>query len=172
MKKATFYSLLFIVIGGLTFFAINTSKESRKNDESAKAAINIYFFKNGTLTSVERNISSREDPADAAVKHLLKGPNVIEKTKGYFSEIPKTTRIKNVVRDGDMLKVNFSKGLEQYGGGTARVQALVSQIVYTMTEIKGVKKVQILIDGKKEVSLGSEGYIIDRPLSRDDVSRW
>jgi len=48
---------------------------------------------------------------------------------------------------------------------------MIGQIVYTITEVPGIKKVWIKMEGEKELVLGGEGLVIDRPLSREDISR-
>ena len=131
--------------------------------------VSVYFIKGDKLQSVFRELPKKSNPLYVAALELLKGPNNSESRDGFFSEIPKGTKILGAKSSGNILEVNFSKELEGYGGGTSRVKALVAEIVYTLTEASKADKVRILIEGKKEAVLGGEGYIIDRPLSKDDI---
>ena len=70
---------------------------------------------------------------------------------------------------GSMAVITFNDEIENYGGGSNRVQDLVAQIVYTFTEVPGVNKVKILVGKRESVILGSEGFVIDHPLTREDV---
>jgi len=131
-------------------------------------SVKIYFFKDGKLAYVKRPIEKNAEPLSVAFTGLLKGPTQKEIRSGYFSEIPKNTKITEIIKNGTLIELTFSKELANYGGGSARVLGLVTQIVYTFTEIKGINKVKINIEDKDEVVLGGEGLVIDKPLGRED----
>ena len=157
--------LFVIVIIGALYYLNLTETKIAKNP-----GIKIYFIKGEKLEQVSRAISEETNPLEAAAAELMRGPNNTEKQAGIFTEIPVRTKIINIVREGDAVAVTFNDEIENYGGGSARVQGLVAQIVYTFTEIPGIKKVKILVGNKTEVVLGGEGFVIDRPLSRDDLN--
>lgn len=131
--------------------------------------IKVFFLKNGGILSVDRNAGKGISTEGSAVKELLKGPSFKERADGFFTEIPPGTKLIGMKRSQEVISLNFSKELEKYGGGTSRVKGLLAQIIYTLTDIKDINKVRILIEGKEEIALGGEGYIIDKPLSREDV---
>jgi spore germination protein GerM len=90
---------------------------------------------------------------------------------GLFSEVPDNIAVLNMRQDGSILIINFNKGFLAYGGGSSRIQAAIAQIVYTMTEISPIRQVKFLIEGSgDELVIGGEGYVIDRPLSRQDIN--
>jgi len=130
----------------------------------------IYFFKDGKLSQVKRPLPENVDPMKFVLEQLLAGPTAEEKASGLFSQIPEKTKLRAVRRKAGTVSADFTKDLEMYGGGTAKVYGSLEQIVYTLTALKGVKAVQILVEGRREVSLGSEGLIIDKPLTRKDVA--
>lgn len=136
---------------------------------SPKDCVKVYFFKGDRLRTVIRKIPKREEKASFALRELLQGPRAPEKRGGFFSEIPAGVKALNIDVQGDTATLNFNNKLAKYGGGSARVQGLIAQIVYTLTDIKGIDKVRVLIEGKSDVVLGGEGYVIDRPLGRRDV---
>jgi len=129
----------------------------------------VYFLKGERLVAVGRPLKPDENPLKAAALSLLRGPSADEIKEGYFSAIPKKTRLLGVRRAGRIALISFSPELERYGGGGMRVQKMIAQIVYTMTEQPGIEMVQIKVGNRTEVMLGGEGYVIDKPLSREEV---
>ncbi|NQU18470.1 MAG: GerMN domain-containing protein [Candidatus Saganbacteria bacterium] len=129
----------------------------------------VFFLKSAKLEAVERepiNIT----PLEVVSKTLSMGPTKEEKELGYYTEIPKQAKIVNVTKRDRLAIVDFNSALENYGGGATRVQGLIGQIVYSFTELPGIDEVKITINGKDEVILGGEGYSIDKPLSRRDIT--
>jgi len=131
--------------------------------------VKVFFIQGEKVVEVKRNLPKGEDPLKVAAKQLIAGPSVEEQKNGVFSEIPEKAKILSVSRKGEIAVVNFNYALENYGGGSARVSSMVKEIVYTFTAVPGINKVQILVDNKAEVVLGGEGFVIDKPLSRNDL---
>ena len=156
---------LFLLIAGIAFLGFWASDRSDRQAGSVK----VFFPKNSQILPVERALPEGRVPAEQALESLLNGPTTQEKAEGFFSEIPPGTRGKIVSNDGGVMTIDFSRELGQYGGGTARVQALLSQIVLTFCEIKGVDRVKLLISGREGLALGSEGFVIEKPLSKKDI---
>jgi spore germination protein GerM len=80
--------------------------------------------------------------------------------------IPMEARLLNVTVRGDTAYVDFSESFRFNTQGTEALDAQVRQVVYAATEFPNVKKVQILIEGKKVRSLVAEGVRIDESLTR------
>lgn len=117
------------------------------------------------MVAVERPLGADEEPLPKAMAELLSGP----KEAGLSTQIPTGTKILRLqVKKGTAI-LDFNRKLESYGGGSARVEGMIAQIVYTATEVPGIEKVWIWIEGEKEIVLGGEGLVLDRPLSRSDV---
>ena len=156
--------LLFVIIAitaGALFYYFWMNREP---------TINVYFLKGEKLVASPKVLHKEDEPLSKVAFGLLAGPTDAEKADGCFSEIPKGTQINSLRKDGEVLTVNFNEKLQSYGGGSAKVRGLVAQIVYTFTEVPGITKVRITIEGEKDAALGGEGYVIDRPLSREDVN--
>ena len=162
MRKTIYFLLLIIVIAFLGFWVAN-------NNGYQKTKVKVFFAKNGSVLPVSRDISSAQLPEKEALSQLLEGPNKQEVRNGFFTEIPKNTKGSVISNTNGVITVNFSDELGQYGGGTARVRALLSQIILTLTEIRGINKVKILVSGKEGIALGSEGFAIEKPLSKKDI---
>jgi hypothetical protein len=70
---------------------------------------------------------------------------------------------------GDTATVEFT--VSNWGvRGAAQVQALVQQLVYVITEEPGVRKARIVEKGKTSAVI--DGLVLDRPLSREDVTDY
>ncbi len=161
-------ALLFILVTALiiVFFFLMWNPPSHG---PSKGSVRIYFIRDDRVSPVERKVGEGKTREKAALEELLKGPNKEERAEGFFSHIPSGAKVKAVSIEGGIAFVNFSKELEQYGGGAEKVRSMIAQIVYTLTDLPQVKKARILVEGESEVVLGGEGYVIDKPLSRRDV---
>ena len=131
--------------------------------------VRVFFFKGEMLQSVDRPLLNTEDPLMVAARELILGPTATELQQGFMTEIPKKARVLSVRKQGSTAAIDFSPELQNYGGGSARVRGLIAQIVFTLSDVHGVKQVKILVSGRNEVVLGGEGLMIDRPLSREDL---
>ncbi|MDD4178805.1 MAG: GerMN domain-containing protein [Candidatus Margulisbacteria bacterium] len=132
--------------------------------------LNIYFLKGGKLSAVERALAPDRSPLKQAADALIAGPTREERSNGYSTMIPPGTRTIWIVEKNGVAIINLNRKLEAYGGGASRVEGLVAQIVYTLTDIPGIEKTWIWMAGEKEIVLGGEGLILDKPLSRRDLA--
>ncbi len=153
-------SVIVILIAAAAYFFIKSNEPP---------TVGIYFIKGEKLIEVKRPLPPNVSELAYAAEELMAGPGKAERDDGIFTEIPAGTKIISVGRSEAEAVITFSDELENYGGGSARVQGLVAQIVYTFTSIPGIQKVKIMVGKKESVVLGGEGFVIDRPLSREDV---
>ena len=72
--------------------------------------------------------------------------------------------------NGDTAEVEFDPSGGWGVHGAAQVQALVQQLVYVITEEPGIRKARITEKGKASAVI--DGLIVDRPLSREDVTDY
>ena len=99
-----------------------------------------------------------------AIEALMEEP----KDSKLTAIIPKQVKLLGVTVSGDTAKVDFDKALvEKFTGGSTGEEMLVGAIVNTLTEFSEIKKVQILIEGKKIESI--KGHVdTSQPLARMD----
>jgi hypothetical protein len=123
---------------------------------------------NGKLwpKSVIRSVQASDSPLRDSLETLLKGPTSSELNNGLLTMIPVEARLLGVTVRGDTAFIDFSESFRFNAQGTEALDAQIRQVVYAATEFPNVKKVQILIEGKKVRALGAEGVRIDDPLSR------
>ncbi len=81
--------------------------------------------------------------------------------------IPVGTKVLSLTVDANGLaQANFSKEIAKNGQGSYNEVMLTGAIVNTLTEFPEIKKVQILVEGEKVITLG--GHIdIEDPLQRN-----
>jgi len=105
----------------------------------------IYLVEPGEdrlLRSVQREATSASELMDS----LLRGPSAGELDKGYSSAIPSTVRLLRTREQAPFLYIDVTDELTDLSG-QGLLQAL-AQIVYTGSELDGVDRVQVTVNGE------------------------
>jgi spore germination protein GerM len=134
-----------------------------------RPVIKVYFFQGEKIAAVERPLKPDAPALQQAMAQLLAGPLPAEKAQGLVTQIPAGARLLQARVKDETAILDFNRRLEGYGGGTARLEGMINQIVFTATEVPGVTKAWIWVEGEKEIILGGEGLVLDRPLGRGDL---
>lgn len=130
--------------------------------------VKVYFFREDKLEAVDRDLPTNENPVVIAMDQLLRGPSEQESANGFTTKIPSGTRSRNVDVEGHTAIIDLNSALVEFEGGTAEAKAIVAQIVYTATSVRGIKEVILKLQGSDQFIIGP-GYEIDHPLSRDEI---
>ncbi len=138
-----------------------------------KETVYVYFLaldsdSNGIYKKVQREVPAGENKLEYAIKELLKGPNLVEKSTGAYSEIPKTTQLINIKQNGNKIIINFNSDF-QYGGGTDSIYSRMMQLIKTSLANTKNKKIYLYLDGKQANILGGEGIMVTQPLSEKSL---
>jgi len=112
---------------------------------------------------VTRLIPRTNDVATAVIKELLKGP--IQGSTLFSSLLP-SINVLSVKQEGDTITVDFDNKILSYNQGETNPNA-VAEIVLSLTENTNAKKIQLLVDGKKNLKAGKEDY--SKPVTRPAV---
>ncbi len=149
------------------------TEQPTANDETETKKAEIYFLAlnsdaNGIYKPVTREIPQNEDKLDFAIKELLKGPNIVEKSMGTYSEIPKNTKLLGIKHKGNKIIINLSDEF-QWGGGTDSIYSRMMQLIKTSINNSKNKKIYLYIDGKQVNFLGGEGIMISQPLNEKSL---
>ncbi len=145
-------------------------KPKTKQKESAE----IYFLaldsnSNGIYKPVKREIpEGNENKLEYAIKELIKGPNIIEKSTGAYSEIPQTTKLLGIKESGNKVIIDFSSDF-QYGGGTDSIYSRMMQLIKTAINNTKNKNIYLYLDGKQVNIIGGEGIMISQPLTEKSL---
>ncbi len=135
------------------------------DDTASITQLKLYFLIGEQLQESQVVVPKTEGVGRAALEELLWGPPV-QSEAGFSTAIPMPqevlaypgrgpdwgprVRLLGLTIDNGVATANFSKELKAYGGGSARVQAIRSQITQTLTQFPTVKSVVIAIEGETE----------------------
>ncbi len=149
-----------------------TVEPTKQTQTVEKKMANIYFLAldsddNGIYKKVTREITTKETKLEVAINELLKGPNLVEKSMGAYSEIPKTTKLLGIKTSGNKVVIDLSSDF-QYGGGTDSVYSRMMQLIKTAINNTD-KKVYLHLDGKQVNIIGGEGIMISQPLNEKSL---
>lgn len=175
IKKGSFRRMvvasfaLFIVLLTIYIFPKDEVKIPSKTIYKKVYASAIYLIdKNNYVARTTVNISStsKETKALELINTLING-TVKNKyiPSGFKSLIAEGTTVNNVKISGDLITIDFNQNF--LNTKDIDEEKMIESIVYTLTEIKGIKKVKILVDGKAINKLPSSGKIIPDILTRE-----
>ena len=147
--------------------------EKEKTEVKEKEYVQIYFLAldshdNGIYKKVQREIPEGENKLEHALKELLKGPNILEKSFGAYSEIPADTKLLKINQKGNKIIIDFSSDF-QYGGGTDSIYSRMMQLIKTSLANTNNKKIYLYLDGKQVNFIGGEGIMITQPLNENSL---
>ncbi len=140
--------------------------------DDARATTTIYFTKSrGTQTVTEgvvRQIPKTYANSDVQyiIEALLEGPNHDESILGFFSEIPKGTRLVGVTETEKTIRINLS---EQFvsGGGSNSKQQRIAELKRTINSFNTDKHVYVDINGEELEILSGEGVEVAEPVNQE-----
>ncbi len=150
----------------------NTETPNKESLET-KETVTVYFLaldshSNGIYKKVQRELPKGEDKLEYAIKELLKGPNIVEKSTGAYSEIPAGTKLLKIQQKGKEVIIDLNSDF-QYGGGTDSVYSRMMQLIKTsLANTKG-KKIYLYLDGSQVNFIGGEGIMITQPLNEKSL---
>jgi spore germination protein GerM len=139
---------------------------ARKTARQEKKVVTLYFSgeEGEYLTGEKREILNKEndqEEASEAIEELIKGP----KGKLIRTLPPRTRLLALRIDEEGVAKVNFDRALsrDHPGGSSAEIMTVYSIVNSLTLNFPKIKKVQILIEGKREVITGH--LVLDRPIS-------
>lgn len=113
-----------------------------------------------TIGAVPRDVN--ESPT-TLLTTLLAGPNDDELDAQYRTAIPAGTELRSAVLRGGTLVVDVTSTLLELSGDT--LVSAIAQIVFTASELTGVRAVRILVDGADRQWPSGNGELQSRPLT-------
>ncbi len=136
-------------------------------DRPAVESITVWFIRNDVLVPVTRQVSS---PADAAAVLVAAtaGVTPAEGSRGLRTAIPNPAMVVGAKLSGGTATVRLATEFLDIPAGD-QVLAL-GQIVYTLTDLRGVGRVRFEIDGDPVVVPLPAGESSEDSVSRDDFS--
>jgi spore germination protein GerM len=148
-----------------------TKDEEKPDAEKELSEVKVFFIKINEssekiiLTPVERNVKKGAELENAFIE-LIKGPTQKEKKNGILTAFPENVKLRKVSVKNGIAEIDFSSAIES-GSGSDILMSRIDQIIWTATQIEGVKGVLIKINGKTRATLGNEGISISGVLTRN-----
>jgi spore germination protein GerM len=153
---------------------VNEEKDKEKQEEKPvhTRRSRIFFVQVNSegeiaLKGVIRSVQYQDAPLKATLETLLQGPLAAEINQGLLTLLPHDTAINNISIKGDTAILDFNESFRFNSLGPEGALAQIKQVVFSATEFSNIKKVQILIEGKRTKYLSPEGIYIEKPLSRN-----
>lgn len=108
--------------------------------------LSLYFFRNGKLGVVHRNLERTSQIGSTALQALLAGPTQAEQSLGFRSAIPSGTQLHKLTINGDQATVDLSSSFTSEATASLLKQR-VAEVVFTLTQFPTVRSVLITVDG-------------------------
>jgi hypothetical protein len=130
--------------------------------------VSAYFVRGEQVAPVHRTIDRTVATSQAALSELLAGPTGAEQEIGFDTGLPAGTALETVsIGPAGIATVELSPAFAE-GGGSLSMQLRLAQVVFTLTQFDTVTGVQLADEGEPIDVFGSEGIVLDGPLTRDD----
>lgn len=143
------------VVNNMATEASDTARLEKIISNAKNPVVKIYFASNkenpDCLKTEEflRVIPATKKIATATLYELLKGPNMND-GEIATSTIPSGTQLISLNITDQTAYADFSKELQNYGGGSCSVAAIRAQIEKTLKQFSTVQNVVISVEGKAE----------------------
>jgi opacity protein-like surface antigen len=107
----------------------------------------VYFYRDGELTGVEREVPGGGQMVEFTILELLKGPTEEEKAEGFYTEIPEGVKLQYTTRsnDGRRYGVNLSREFLALEEDPAKAARALAQLEKTVREASGAETIDITI---------------------------
>ncbi|HEY9685674.1 MAG TPA: GerMN domain-containing protein [Coleofasciculaceae cyanobacterium] len=134
--------------------------------------VTVFFSKAQGSQSIVDDVArkvpneAQAEPVQYALTELLKGPTAEEKTQGFYSEIPKGTKLLGVKAYDHTLAVNLSKQFAT-GGGSTSMQQRVEEIKQTVYSVDSNHQLTLAVEGQPLETVGGEGLEVPGTLERE-----
>lgn len=135
-------------------------------DLKQEKTIKIFVVdNNGKIRPVNRQCDLNKEKScfAFAIKELISAPSKWEKSKGFTSEIPQSTKILSIRESENSIMIDLSNGFEG-GGGAESTYTRVMQVIKT-AKANTKLPVYLYINGKQAEVIGGEGIMIKQPLN-------
>lgn len=169
--------LILIVLGiGFLIYKKNNKNEIQEytpqeeiTDEQLRQTIITLYFLNietGEIMPEARKIDSKElikEPYKILIELLIQGP----KNEKMVKLIPNGTKLNKIEIKNDCIYIDFSNEfINEQKLGKQQEELIIKSIVNTITELKEINSVMILIDGKENQEFPDKAINFKDPFTR------
>ena len=172
--------VLILIVLGVGFLIYKKNKQNKNEtqeyipqeeitDEQLRQTVVTLYFLNietGELMPEARKLDAKElvkEPYKILIELLMQGP----KNEKMIKLIPNGTRLNGIEIKNDCLYIDFSNEMiNEQKLGKEQEELIIKSIVNTVTELKEINSVRILIDGKENQKFPDGGVNFKEPFTR------
>lgn len=160
LKKIVISSLALIILLIICLFPNKTNYDFKTTLTYTTPIVQpIYLIDNNNYVA-RYNIIRKTNETLELVDYVIENLTISDKNgyylpNGFNAIIPKNTKILTKSLEEDLLKINFSK--EFLNIEKENEEKMLEAIVYSLLEIKGIKKIMIFVEGENLTKLPNSG---------------
>lgn len=160
LKKIVISSLALIILLIICLFPNKTNYDFKTTLTYTTPIVQpIYLIDNNNYVA-RYNIIRKTNETLELVDYVIENLTISDKNgyylpNGFNAIIPKNTKVLNKSLEDDLLKINFSK--EFLNIKKENEEKMLEAIVYSLLEIKGIKKIMIFVEGENLTKLPNSG---------------
>lgn len=160
LKKIVISSLALIILLIICLFPNKTNYDFKTTLTYTTPIVQpIYLIDNNNYVA-RYNIIRKTNETLELVDYVIENLTISDKNgyylpNGFNAIIPKNTKILTKSLEDDLLKINFSK--EFLNIEKENEEKMLEAIVYSLLEIKGIKKIMIFVEGENLTKLPNSG---------------
>lgn len=160
LKKIVISSLALIILLIICLFPNKTNYDFKTTLTYTTPIVQpIYLIDNNNYVA-RYNIIRKTNETLELVDYVIENLTISDKNgyylpNGFNAIIPKNTKVLNKSLEEDLLKINFSK--EFLNIEKENEEKMLEAIVYSLLEIKGIKKIMIFVEGENLTKLPNSG---------------
>ncbi len=160
LKKIVISSLALIILLIICLFPNKTNYDFKTTLTYTTPIVQpIYLIDNNNYVA-RYNIIRKTNETLELVDYVIDNLTISDKSgyylpNGFNAIIPKNTKILTKSLEDDLLKINFSK--EFLNIDKENEEKMLEAIVYSLLEIKGIKKIMIFVEGENLTKLPNSG---------------
>ena len=151
IKKLIITSLALLILIIIYFFPKNDSYINESLSYVETTDMPIFLIDNNNYvarTTIVKNTESQKDTIKEVIESLTIDSNKSQYIPNNFRAIiPKNTKLLDLSINDNILKLNFSK--EFINVNELDEQKLIEALIYSLTEINGIDKIMIFIEGEQ-----------------------
>ncbi len=170
LRRIMVSTLALIIVTVLYFFPTddNNNQIAQKVEYVSVDNTPIYLM-NPDNYVVRTSIATKEKEPLALVKEMIDALTIGNEKQDYIpkhfsSVIPENTKLLDVSLEDGLLKIDFSK--EFLNTTKEMEEIMIEAIVYTLTEINGIDKIMIFVEGTKLEVLPQSNIKLPNTLDR------
>lgn len=165
-----------IVLGGLAVYWTRprTTEDTTPTQAGRKSAlssqVSVYLLDANQELLIARRLEtggSGEAQAREVLEELVRISN--DEQNAQSAPLPPDTSFHSIAVNEDLVTIDFDANFrnQDFWGGSEHEYLALQALVNSLTEIPGIRRVRLLIDGKPIESLG--GHVdLSEPLERDE----